>query len=449
METPIKDILKEKYKIDIDKEALHELIAKQVDKELLKRMSSKSRENLGLSGYFTELQQSITGIKARLHEKFTGETINKNIHGIKAFLSDYAINPKIISENIKELLGKSKDNVVDTFSKIKTLFKEEQQNLRHTELNNEILLSEKFSDLQDMMKDSYNIINNAENIKELRNYKQITRLEIIEQTLALKDNPETENKYNFNNFSKHIDWSNQDNQTQMLELYNYLKDANEAIHFSDPYSIDNDYNKLQLEQFTLQGIQKIEASINAKDLNESRLNHLENNRNTSLNFTENNLKNFNKELKGVHRSLTKESEQAIKENKVIELEREKEIYEAGKIQESELFQTLNNQNTFAVTPEKEPSELEKANFVGIEQGEIIVEVDENLYALTLNDKDKEKIQKNADIFEFTYNTQTGEFKYSENKENSVVKSNQNVISNNQNPLPKEYIELAEQENYER
>ncbi|EVP35497.1 hypothetical protein P319_02803, partial [Staphylococcus aureus M1574] len=87
METPIKDILKEKYKIDIDKEALHELIAKQVDKELLKRMSSKSRENLGLSGYFTELQQSITGIKARLHEKFTGETINKNIHGIKAFLS--------------------------------------------------------------------------------------------------------------------------------------------------------------------------------------------------------------------------------------------------------------------------------------------------------------------------------------------------------------------------
>ena len=64
METPIKDILKEKYKIDIDKEALHELIAKQVDKELLKRMSSKSRENLGLSGYFTELQQSITGIKA-------------------------------------------------------------------------------------------------------------------------------------------------------------------------------------------------------------------------------------------------------------------------------------------------------------------------------------------------------------------------------------------------
>ncbi|GAB5763334.1 hypothetical protein JMUB7525_27450 [Staphylococcus aureus] len=46
METPIKDILKEKYKIDIDKEALHELIAKQVDKELLKRMSSKSRENL-------------------------------------------------------------------------------------------------------------------------------------------------------------------------------------------------------------------------------------------------------------------------------------------------------------------------------------------------------------------------------------------------------------------
>ncbi|EYF13144.1 hypothetical protein V323_02760, partial [Staphylococcus aureus F19470] len=42
-----------------------------------------------------------------------------------------------------------------------------------------------------------------------------------------------------------------------------------------------------------------------------------------------------------------------------------------------------------------------------------------------------------------------EFKYSENKENSVVKSNQNVISNNQNPLPKEYIELAEQENYER
>ncbi|HGH5028303.1 TPA: hypothetical protein ACJI0K_000773 [Staphylococcus aureus] len=161
------------------------------------------------------------------------------------------------------------------------------------------------------------------------------------------------------------------------------------------------------------------------------------------------MKNFNKELKGVHRSLTKESEQAIKENKVIELEREKEIYEAGKIQESELFQTLNNQNTFAVTPEKEPSELEKANFVGIEQGEIIVEVDENLYALTLNDKDKEKIQKNADIFEFTYNTQTGEFKYSENKENSVVKSNQNVISNNQNPLPKEYIELAEQENYER
>ncbi|HGO3240040.1 TPA: hypothetical protein ACK0ZO_002634 [Staphylococcus aureus] len=449
METPIKDILKEKYKIDIDKEALHELIAKQVDKELLKRMGSKSRKNLGLSGYFSELQQSITGIKAHLHEKFTRETINKNIHGIKAFLSDYSINPKTISENIKELLGKSKDNVVDAFSKIKTLFKEEQQNLKHRELNNKTLLSEKFSDLQDMMKDSYNTINHAESIKELRNYKQVTRLEIIEQTLALEDNSETENKYNFNNFSKHIDWSNQDNQTQLLELYNYLKDANETIHFSDPYSNDNDGNKLQLEQFTLQGIQKIEEKINSKDLNESRLNHLENNRNTSLNFTENNLKSFDKELKGVHRSLTKESEQAIKESKAIELEQEKEIYEAGKIQESELFQTLNNQYTFAATPEKESSELEKANFVGIEGGEIIVEVDENLYALTLNDKDKEKIQKNTDIFEFTYNTQTGEFKYSENKESSVVKSNSNTMSNNQNPLPKEYIELAEQENYER
>ncbi|MEJ7309595.1 hypothetical protein WL361_12520, partial [Staphylococcus epidermidis] len=61
METPIKDILKEKYKIDLDKEDLQELIAKQVDQELLKRIDKPDRQQLNQDSYFKDLQQSLVG----------------------------------------------------------------------------------------------------------------------------------------------------------------------------------------------------------------------------------------------------------------------------------------------------------------------------------------------------------------------------------------------------
>ena len=91
METPIKDILKEKYKIDLDKEDLQELIAKQVDQELLKRIDKPDRQQLNQDSYFKDLQQSLVGMKERLSNAFTSDFIMQQINGVKDFFNDHSI----------------------------------------------------------------------------------------------------------------------------------------------------------------------------------------------------------------------------------------------------------------------------------------------------------------------------------------------------------------------
>ena len=54
---------------------LQELIAKQVDQVLLKRIDKSDRQQLNLDGYFKELQQSLVGIKDHLSNALTSDFI--------------------------------------------------------------------------------------------------------------------------------------------------------------------------------------------------------------------------------------------------------------------------------------------------------------------------------------------------------------------------------------
>lgn len=110
METPIKDILREKYKIDIDKQNLQELISKQVDQELLKRLDKPDRQQLNQDSYFKELQQSLVGMKERLSNVFTSDFIMQQVNGVKDFFNDHAINPETIKNNIKDLVTWNQDS---------------------------------------------------------------------------------------------------------------------------------------------------------------------------------------------------------------------------------------------------------------------------------------------------------------------------------------------------
>ena len=184
METPIKDILKEKYSIDLDKEDLQELISKQVDQELLKRVDKTKKKKLNLDDYFKDLQQSLVGIKERLSNAFTSDFIMQQVNGVKNFFNDHAINPETIKNNIKDLVTWNKEsatveNLTSTFDKVRDFFSKEQQQVSAlSQEQKQPSLSNQFTDLKDMMTNSYETINRSADIQGLRNYEQVARLEL-------------------------------------------------------------------------------------------------------------------------------------------------------------------------------------------------------------------------------------------------------------------------------
>ncbi|MDN8760174.1 hypothetical protein Q0M59_17540, partial [Staphylococcus aureus] len=74
-------------------------------------------------------------------------------------------------------------------------------------------LSNQFTDLKDMMTNSYETINRSADIQGLRNYEQVARLEIINQKLALQpDVDKTEPNYNVESISQNISLNSDENK---------------------------------------------------------------------------------------------------------------------------------------------------------------------------------------------------------------------------------------------
>ncbi|MGK4468458.1 hypothetical protein [Mammaliicoccus sciuri] len=457
METPIKDILREKYQIDLDKKDLQELIAKQVDQELLKRIDKPDRQKLNQDNYFKELQQSLVGMKERLSNAFTSDFIMQQINGVKDFFNDHSINPETIKNNIKDLITWNKDsptveNITSTFDKVRDIFTKEQDQVSEIEKETPTLSSQ-FDNLKDMMKSSYQTINQGADIQNLRNYEQVSRLEIINQRLNIQIDKQ-ENPYNFEKVNQDIDWQNQDEKGNIINLYNYLKDVHNTISYSDAYSNDTDIKKLQLEKFTLQGIQSIEEQISPRELNENRIQHLENQK---LNVPQyDGINEFNKAIKDIKGTLPNEAKTHIQVSEKSELEQNNIIKESYDIQQTEIFQSLNEKSEYKEMAKNIDDKQVTANLIDIDGEKIIVEVGSEEYALTLNETDTAKIQANEDAFTFSFNTETNEFNYlidedaiDETQQDNEKKSHTPEQFAEANPLPQEYIDMAENSDFER
>ncbi|MEB7040103.1 hypothetical protein [Staphylococcus gallinarum] len=463
METPIKDILKEKYSIDLDKEDLQELISKQVDQELLKRVDKPDRQKLNLDDYFKDLQQSLVGMKERLSTAFTSDFIMQQVNGVKNFFNDHAINPETIKNNIKDLVTWNKEsatveNLTSTFDKVRDFFSKEQQQVSELSQEQEQpSLSNQFTDLKDMMTNSYETINRSADIQGLRNYEQVARLEIINQKLALQpDVDKAEPNYNVESISQNISLNSDENKENTIDLYNYLKDAQNVLSYSDPYRADNDINKLQLEQFTLQAIQTIEEQISPKELNESRINHLAE-ANTKP-YQNSAIDSYIKDINSIEKSLPEQAKLQIQESEKSELEQNNTIKEAYDIQETEVFQTLNEKSEYKDLMQNDNDKQVEAELLDVDGDRVIVEVGTEQYALTLNEEDMQKIQNNQDAFTFNFNTDTNEFNYEIDED--AISENTHEVDNEKkshtpeqyaepDPLPPEYIEQAEIDDFER
>ncbi|EHP0490869.1 hypothetical protein KND94_001960 [Staphylococcus pseudintermedius] len=461
METPIKDILREKYSIDLDKKELQELISKQVDQELLKRVDKPDRQKLNLDDYFKDLQQSLVGMKERLSNAFTSDFIMQQVNGVKDFFNDHGINPETIKKNIKDLVTWNKEsatveNLISTFDKVRDFFSQEQQQV--SELSQgQPLLSSQFTDLKDMMTNSYETINRSADIQGLRNYEQVARLEIINQKLALQpDVDKAEPNYNVESINQNISLNSDENKVNTIDLYNYLRDAQNILSYSAPYKTDNDINKLQLEQFTLQAIQTIEEQISPKELNKSRINHLS--EVYTKPYQNSVIDSYIKDINSIEKGLPEQAKLQIQESKKAELEQNNTIKEAYDIQETDVFQILNDKSEYKDLMHNGKDKQVKAELLDVDRDKVIVEVGIEQYALTLNEEDTQKIQNNQDAFTFNFNTDTKEFDY-EIDEDAISEHTHEVDNEKKShtpeqyaepdPLPPEYIEQAENDAFER
>ncbi|MDN5638595.1 MAG: hypothetical protein L0G48_10640, partial [Staphylococcus equorum] len=221
-----------------------------------------------------------------------------------------------------------------------------------------------------------------------------------------------------------------------------------------PYSNDTNINKLQLEQFTLQGIQSIEEKISPRELNESRIQHLEDQKQNIPQYE--GMNEFDKAIKGIEKTLPNEAKEHIQLSEKSELEQNNVIKEAYDIQQTEVFQSLNEKSEYKEMAENIDDKQVEANLLDVDGEKVIVEVGSEEYALTLNETDTAKIQANEDAFTFSFNTETNEFNYlidedaiNETQQDNEKKSHTPEQFAEANPLPQEYIDMAENDDFER
>lgn len=429
MQTPISDLLRDKYNIDIDKSELHKLISQQVEQEVLKRLPKTDREAMDKDDYYNQLPNDINSTKLGLKNIFSKEKIEQQINGVKQFFEDHSLTPQAIKNNAKDLISWNTDNPTieklnNTFSKVRDIFTKEQDKVNDLEQSKDYNLSDRFENLSELMQEANQTINKSNQVLELRDFTQSNRLQEINQRLDIAN--ENNDNYNSSSFNQSLNYKNSD---ETMNIYNYLKDTQTMIENSNPYERNHNTNNLQLEQFSLSTIQNIEKNIPMKDLVESRIEHINNGSKSNL---PNNtlLKDFKQDINKLENNLQPHEKDTIQTAIQHEHRDNKTILESYNVQENDVYQKINqNEQTNQSTNETE------CEIVDVNNNEVFLNINNEVYSVSVAEEDYNKIKENPNNFTFTYDNESEKLTYQAIENDNNEQQQEQTKESEQNDSP--------------
>ncbi len=405
METPISELLRDKYGIDLDKSELQKLISQQVEQEVLKRLPKTEREAIDKDDYYNQLPNDINSTKLGLKNIFSKEKIEQQINGVKQFFEDHSLTPQAIKENAKDLINWNTNNPTieklnNTFSKVRDIFTNEQNKVSNLEQNNDYSLSDRFENLSELMQEANETINKSNQVLELRDFTQSNRLQEINQRLDIAN--ENNNNYNSSSFNQTINFKNVE---ETMSIYNYLKDTQTMIENSNPYERNHNTNNLQLEQFSLSAIQHIEKNVPMENLVESRLEHINNG--LKNNLSENDvLKDFKQDINKLENNLQPHEKDTIQSAISHEYNDNQTILESYNVQENDVFQKISQNEQINQSTSETQCEI-----VDVNNNEVFLNINNEIYSVSVADEDYNKIKDNPNNFTFTYDNDSEKLTY--------------------------------------
>lgn len=405
METPISELLRDKYGIDLDKSELQKLISQQVEQEVLKRLPKTEREAMDKDNYYNQLPNDINSTKLGLKNIFSKEKIEQQINGVKQFFEDHSLTPQAIKENAKDLINWNTNNPTieklnNTFSKVRDIFTNEQNKVSNLEQNNDYSLSDRFENLSELMQEANKTINKSNQVLELRDFTQSNRLQEINQRLDIAN--ENNDNYNSSSFDQTINFKNVE---ETMNIYNYLKDTQTMIENSNPYERNHNTNNLQLEQFSLNAIQHIEKNVPMENLVESRLEHI--NHGLKSNLPENDvLKDFEQNINKLENNLQPHEKDTIQSAINHEYNDNQTILESYNVQENDVFQKISQNEQINQSTNETQCEI-----VDVNNNEVFLNINNEIYSVSVADEDYNKIKDNPNKFTFTYDNDSEKLTY--------------------------------------
>ena len=442
METSISELLRDKYNIDLDKNELHKLISQQVEQEVLKRLPKTDREAMDKDDYYNQLPNNINSTKLGLKNIFSKETIEQQINGVKQFFEDHSLTPQAIKENAKDLINWNTNNPTieklnNTFSKVRDIFTNEQNKVNNLEQSHDYSLSDRFENLSELMQEANETINKSNQVLELRDFTQSNRLQEINQRLDIAN--ENDDNYNSSSFNQSLNFNNVE---ETMNIYNYLKDTQTMIENSNPYERNHNTNNLQLEQFSLSAIQHIEKNVPMENLVESRLEHINNG--LKNNLPENNvLKDFKQDINKLENNLQPHEKDTIQSAINHEYNDNQTILESYNVQENDVFQKINQNEQINQSTNETQCEI-----VDVNNNEVFLNINNEIYSVSVADEDYNKIKDNPNSFTFTYDNDSEKLTYqaveNENNENQQKQSKESEQKDSPSKSPEnEYLSSLE------
>ncbi|MBG1651778.1 hypothetical protein I4131_12295 [Staphylococcus aureus] len=429
METPISELLRDKYNVDLDKSELHKLISQQVEQEVLKRLPKTDREAMDKDDYYNQLPNDINSTKLGLKNIFSKEKIEQQINGVKQFFEDHSLTPQAIKDNAKDLINWNTDNPTieklnNTFSKVRDIFTKEQDKVNDLEQSKNYSLSDRFENLSELMQEANQTINKSNQVLELRDFTQSNRVQEINQRLDIAN--ENNDNYNSSSFNQSLNFKNVD---ETMNIYNYLKDTQTMIENSNPYERNHNVNNLQLEQFSLNTIQNIEKNIPMKDLVESRIEHINNGSKNNLPDNEM-LKDFKQDINKLENNLQPHEKDTIQTAIQHEHKDNQTILESYNVQENDVFQKINqNEQTNQSTNETE------CEIVDVNNNEVFLSINNEVYSVSVAEEDYNKIKENPNNFTFTYDSECEKLTYQAIENDSNEQQQEQTKESEQNDSP--------------
>lgn len=442
METSISELLRDKYNIDLDKNELHKLISQQVEQEVLKRLPKTDREAIDKDDYYNQLPNNINSTKLGLKNIFSKETIEQQINGVKQFFEDHSLTPQAIKENAKDLINWNTNNPTieklnNTFSKVRDIFTNEQNKVNNLEQSHDYSLSDRFENLSELMQEANKTINKSNQVLELRDFTQSNRLQEINQRLDIAN--ENDDNYNSSSFNQTLNFKNVE---ETMNIYNYLKDTQTMIENSNPYERNHNTNNLQLEQFTLSAIQHIEKNVPMENLVESRLEHINNG--LKNNLPENDvLKDFKQDINKLENNLQPHEKDTIQSAINHEYNDNQTILESHNVQENDVFQKISQNEQI-----NQSSNETQCEIVDVNNNEVFLNINNEIYSVSVADEDYNKIKDNPNSFTFTYDNDSEKLTYqaveNENNETQQEQSKESEQKDSPSTPPEnEYLSSLE------